>query len=371
MSQQKLLATSWHPGGINAIVPVIKQLIADGTDIVVLGHEFSEPILAKAGIPFKTINDFGLSDVSPKSMETILKEISPSLVLMGTSGQEGKADDVLEHSVTLASRNLGFKSLAVLDFWANYWQRFTDERTGQKLALLPDRVAIMDTIAEQNMLEEGFPKERLIITGNPYFDNLSARASNFADSQRSEVREKIGLDCQTLFFLAGNTFLQYREYYGYWDLDVIGMILEMLPELPDVGLAVRLHPRMPAGEKIQISEAIGRSGTKTKLVDDIDSLTLALAADLVLCESSTIGIEAVYMRRPTISLQPGMLKDDLIISKRGIIPVGYTPESCRELLKRGTDPKYREEILDLSANFTTDGKATERVVNLVHLMMGY
>src|SRR3989344_7327653 len=126
----KILATSWHPGGANAIVPVIKQLMAEGkTDVTVIGHEFTEPIFAKAGLEFKTIKDFGLGDISLNSMEKLLTAVSPTLVLTGTAAQEGKGNNVIEHTITLAARKLGVKSLAVLDVWANYWQRFTDERT--------------------------------------------------------------------------------------------------------------------------------------------------------------------------------------------------------------------------------------------------
>jgi len=150
----KILATSWHPGGANTITPVIKRLAEEGkVEVVVVGYEFSEPIFAKADIPFQTIKDFGLRDVSADSMEELLKATSPDLVLTGTSGQEGKKCDVIEQTVTVAAKRLGVKSLAILDYWGGYWQRFTDERTGKRLALLPDFVAILDEIAKKDMLK--------------------------------------------------------------------------------------------------------------------------------------------------------------------------------------------------------------------------
>src|SRR3989344_8707683 len=108
---QKLLATSWHPGGVNAIIPVIKKMQEDRKmEVIVLGHEFSEPILSKAGITFKTIKDFGLTDVSHDSMQKILEQVSPALVLMGTASQEGRHNDVIEHTITRAARNKGVKT---------------------------------------------------------------------------------------------------------------------------------------------------------------------------------------------------------------------------------------------------------------------
>src|SRR5205823_2398286 len=98
-----------HPGGILALIPVMLRLMAEGrVNVVVLGHSFSEDILKKAGIPFKTMADFGwfnqvlkilltaasffrlekassklrswIFDVSVSSMERVLKAVSPDIV---------------------------------------------------------------------------------------------------------------------------------------------------------------------------------------------------------------------------------------------------------------------------------------------------
>ena len=61
----KILATSWHPGGMNAIVPVIKRLNQQGkVNVVTVGHQYSEAILDSHGIGYKRISDYGLEDVS-------------------------------------------------------------------------------------------------------------------------------------------------------------------------------------------------------------------------------------------------------------------------------------------------------------------
>ncbi len=377
MKKKSILAASWHPGGINAIIPAIKQLKADGHDVIVLGHEFSESILEKAGLPFKTIKDFELPDVSVKSMRELLRNPSialPDLVLTGTAQQEGKANDVLEHTITLAARTYGIKTLAVLDFWDmhDYYRRFTDERTGKKLELLPDHVAILDAIAEADMVKEGFPSEKLHKTGNPHFDDLLAKGKAFTTVQRDEVRRNIGLDAAVLLFFGGNGFKASNLNAGYyWDLDIVKIIAETLRNLPGVGTAVRLHPRMPEDQKAEIQDFINSSGANMKLVPDIDSQTLVLASDATIVEFSTLGLEAVFMRRPCISLQPGFTKeqDVLIVSKKGIIPVGYTAEDCKQLVWNMMMPSFRQKALAQSQDFTTDGKATERVVELIYSLL--
>lgn len=371
--KKKILATSWHPGGARAILPVIKKLTKDGSaEVIVVGHEFSEPIFSQAGIAFQTIKDFGLQDVSVESMVRLLDMVSPNLVFVGTAGQEGKKNDVIEQTITLAARKRGIVSLAVLDYWANYQQRFSDERTEKNLDILPDRIAIMDGVAKEDMLKQGFPEEILVITGNPHFDDLSQKAKKFSEEQRKQVRKDIGFPAGVLYFLACNVFSCGKSTYGYWDLDTIELVSTAISSLPDVGVVIRLHPRTPDQDKQKIREFIGQS-TKIKLDEDVDaqkSQTLALSADLTVVEDSTTGIEAVYMKRPCISIQPELLiKDSLIVSERGIIPVGYNPKDCIELLRKAVNPAFRAQITEQYSRFVTDGKATERVTNLVYSLL--
>lgn len=377
---KKILATSWHPGGANAIAPVIKRLIAeDKTIVVVIGYQFSEKIFRDYGINYKIVDSYGLRDVSLGSLERLLRVELPDLVLTGTSMQDEATKDVIEQTIVLAAETKGIPTLAVLDFWGNYWQRVSDIFTGEKFKFLPDKIAIMDEVVQQAMAEEGFAKERLVITGNPYFDDLPAKASSFTVTEKQTIRQSIGLGCETLLFFAGNTFKNEAINYGYWDLENIRLLAGVLKQLPKgqrtkIGIAVGLHPRTPESDLAEINHYIGEiSGIKIKVVHHIKAQELVLVSDLTLTANSTVGIEAVYMGKPCISLQPGLKgKDLLIVSEKGIIPVGYTVRDCeRELKKAIVDIEYREKELPKRAkNFRIDGRATERVVKLAYEMIG-
>ena len=142
-----------------------------------------------------------------------------------------------------------------------------------------------------------------------------------------------------------------------------------------MALFVKLHPRVPQEDLDEISAYInGESEGKMRLVSGIHSQELILATDLTLTPFSTLGIEAVYMGKPCISMQPNLQSEDYlaILTKNGIIPVGYTTEDCRALVKKAfVDDDYREqELIQQASSFRTDGKATERVTNLVYDMEG-
>ncbi len=376
---KKILATSWHPGGANAIVPVVKRLREEGkVDVVAIGHQYSEDIFRREGINYRAIMDYGLSDVSLGSMERVLNEENPGMVLTGTSVQDDKNREVIEQTLTLTATQRGISTLAVLDFWANYWQRFSDIYSEQRFRFLPDKVAIMDEYAKAEMLKEGFEESRLVITGNPHFDGLEAKAREFTKKDREEVRNKIGLNPNVLGFFAGTaSWKNETERFGFWDLDIIKIVNEFFQSLSnsDYGMVAKLHPRAPKEDLDEAENYVEQnSGGKIKLVRDIDAQKLILASDITFTPFSTLGFEAVYMKKPLISLQPGLKCQDYlsVLTTNGIIPVGYRTSDCRDLVSLAfKDRRFREEeLIEEASSFRTEGKATERVTNLVYEMIG-
>ena len=89
-----------------------------------------------------------------------------------------------------AARRLGVPALAVLDFWSNYRQRFSDQR--DNLIYLPDRIAVMDEHARTEMIAEGFAPELLSVTGQPAFDALEPAQQRFTPDARAAVRAQLG-----------------------------------------------------------------------------------------------------------------------------------------------------------------------------------
>lgn len=107
-----------HPAGAHSVVAVAKQLIADGkVKVIVIGHNFSKPVFGGAGIAYQTIEDFGIGDISVASVEKLLKSVSASLVVTEAGAQEGKANDIIELTSVLASRNLGIKCITIFGGW--------------------------------------------------------------------------------------------------------------------------------------------------------------------------------------------------------------------------------------------------------------
>ena len=373
--KKKIITTSWHKGGANAIIPIIKRLKEERKlDILALGHGYSEDIFNSKDIDYKTIQDFGLNNVSKESMQTILERENVNLVLTGTSVQDDKNKDVIEQTITLAAKERGIPTLAILDFWANYSIRFSDIYNNQKFKFLPDRIAIIDEFAEKEMLDEGFSKNILIITGNPHFDDLERKSREFTKEKKQDIEKKIKLNHNLWVFYTANKWKTEKDNLNCWGLDIIKLISESLNN--EAGLIVKLHYSAYNNYSKDLEELIEYVNQHPKgriIVPNIEQHELILASDLILTPFSTTAIEAVYMERPCISLQPGLKGIDYLsmLTHNGIIPVGYTIDDCRTLIQKAIkDKEYRKKLLKNTSSFKTDGKATERVVSLIYQMIG-
>lgn len=377
--QKKIVAASWHPGGVNAIAPVIKTLIkAKKTEVVAVGYQFSEKIFQQKGIGCKTIASYGLKDVSLGSMIQLLEAELPDLVLTGTGCQSEENRDIIEQTLTLAARKKDIKSLAVLDFWGNYSLRFHDIYTKETLKFLPDKIAIMDEIAQQAMLDEGFDGERLVITGNPYFDELGRLSTEYTEDKRKTTRSALGISNSAyLVTYATGIFADLRLLgWPFTDLDCVEILCLGITQLKEekrknVSLLLKKHPRE---KKERFEELFGYASTFDIAVtkSDYDTRLAVLASDLVVAPASTVLLEAILMGRDALSLQPGRAReDDFILNKLNLIPHAYDKEKGIELVKQvisgaGAINKYRKKI----KTFQIKGGATERVAKLAHKMMG-
>lgn len=371
---RRIVATSTHPGGANAIAPVIKQLSYEGSyGVLVIGHQSSEKIFQSYRIGYNTIYNFGLPDVSVESMNKLLQLESPSLVLTGTSYQTDDNRDIIEQTMTLAAKKVGIKSLAVLDMWDEYRRRFSNVYTGEDLVFLPDKIAIMDRLAEEAMIKEGIERERLVITGNPFFDELVGLKDSFGLDELMKVRIDLGIHPNAFLIFYGSQPIEhdYGQKYGYTEKTALRELLNAVDSLPreeDVSVLVKVHPRENKRDLEEIARGYGYP-----IVVDQQSKTrpALLASDVVVSPFSTVLVESSYLDKPSISLQPGLIiEDPLITNKLGVTLPVYKPEEIRSVLESVLfDSNYLKKLEEKRKDFKTDGKATERVAKLVHKML--
>ncbi len=303
----KVLFSAQDPGGRNAILPVVEMLKADGAEV---GGDIK----------------------------------NPDIFIAGTS-----AGDSLDKKIMMTLGDI--PSLYVLDFWLNYWQRFstTDKKD---FVYLPSKICIMDDIAKEEMIAEGFPAERLVITGNPHFDH-------FADNIMSENEDEnrilfISQPLSSVASLPGFSQILYDEYATLKD---VVSVLETLPK--QYYLSLRLHPKEPADKYEEFLGPRVRRATEPTLEEALSG------SGLIVGISSPVLMQAVAAGKRVLSYEPKIYGKDPLVSNR----MGVTTRiESAGALSRAFSAYARDEW-----PFTTSplrdvwpAGATERVVGVVH-----
>jgi len=242
----RILATSYHPGGILAIKPVIKRLKEKGEEVFVVAYK-NQDFFKKQGIEY-----FPLRDDSVSSLQEVNQ--GAQLVLTGQSTPLEGDSTVIEHSALRVGRQNGIPVISVSDFWTNRRNFFRDSNSSEDL-LLPDKITVIDPWQKQRMIREGFPSEKLFITGNPHFDSLKKR------HDPKKIKRRLGLDWPFLVLYVTNTGLEEKDIFGddLKNLEIIYNTFCSLDKKEKIGLLIKLHPLSSPEHSRQIRKYLSES----------------------------------------------------------------------------------------------------------------
>lgn len=317
-----VLVSAQDPGGANSVIPVAVELINRGHEVVARVEDVAYDMFAMRGIPLGVCSD-------------------PTAVLLGTSA--GKS---IEKQVTVEMRGKA-PTLAVLDFWSNYWQRFSSPGI-KDFAYLPDLVCVMDNIAKEEMVADGFPPERLVVTGNPHFDHFADGITTEREDQKRIlfISQPIRMDGALLGFAPPS-------------IDEYAVLEAAYAALPDGHrLSIRLHPRDIANKYNSYLDSRVSIAQETTLEEAISKSGLIIgAASLSLMQAAAAG-------KKVLSYEPILNGPDEMVSNR--IGVTIRIKSLHELTK--AFKKYAERKWSYRTRPLREvwpAGATERVVKTI------
>ena len=301
-------------GSAAAFEPLIDTLLAEGTELI-LGA------MGDAVRPWASRTQ--LCGARFEALEGALSEgVRPSLLITGTSAEA--EDDARAWRWAQAA---GIPSIAFVDSWLNYGARFRAQ-SGAWVSPLPDLIAVIDDASKEALKEAGITPERIRVVGSPAFDEVIARRSPLP-------AERDGLE-----LLFASQPLAGRGLPEPWDehkaLDLLIATLEDLELERPVTLRLRRHPAESPEVFTARLKRPGRSAVT--LVEDQrpDRLEAIAAAHVVLGIVSMFLVEAQWLGRPALSIQPGGLApSDLLTLNR--VPTVHTRETLSEALKRAIE----------------------------------
>ncbi|HAY33181.1 MAG TPA: hypothetical protein PK536_00530 [Ignavibacteria bacterium] len=294
--KKKVLTVFDDPGGGLAVTAAAEELRKNTeTELTVYSGKLSKEIAEGAGFKYKEIE----SMISKETAEEIFRDTTPDLLLTGTGG--GNAEQQF--------RNLAYRentpSVVILDYWKDYKRRwlYSDHETGK----IKDNICVMDDYTKQEMTEEGFPENKIYVTGHPYLDKIFNKG-------RKEFNQNAGDNLNILFLSQPLEIIGIKNY----DIHPLKVLSESISEYSEnsgrkVSLTVRLHP----SENIsgEISEVLNNHGNENydiRLSESGDRMSGLLSeSDIVFGYNSIALFEARAENIKTFSLNLFPIKDSL------------------------------------------------------------
>lgn len=216
-------------------------------------------------------------------------------VLCGT----GWASD-LERKAIKIGRQQGKKTVAFLDHWANYKERF-QEVDGN--IILPDEIWVGDEQA-QRIAEAAFPNIPVRLQINPYFEDLRSEFGQFETNKLSTNKVSILYVCEPI---REHAYLKYgnERHFGYTEEDALKYFLKTIKSLNlDIAnITIRPHPSENL-DKYHWVEALApaliRFGGAKSLMHEM------VAVDVVVgCESMAMVVGLLVGKRVISCIPPG------------------------------------------------------------------
>ena len=362
---------SRDPGGTNAIMPLIEPLRAFGNEVSVYGKDAALSIYRKQNIDCSDICDTIPSGTQEETDEFVRKT-RPDLIVTGTS-----SEDFTERHLWKAAERAEITSFAVLDQWTNYRLRLIsegsdpmNERATSEL-IVPSFFFIMDEFARKEMCALGIDREKLVVSGQPFFDYIRKTGDKFTTQEIEKLRRELtGSEDGHVFVFASQPIASIHrkngmaeDYWGYTEETVLKSVVKCLSKLTEemaikVTLVLRLHPK---DESNVYQNALATLPNSIKVVVDreTDSSLLLKASDLIIGMFSMLLLEAAILERRFISVQIGLKRENpLIFDRMGLVRSILTEQELEETLRGILSGKNRE-----FPNLTFEFGATERITN--------
>lgn len=363
-------AFSREVGGAEVVAPVVKALM-EKHHVVLLAKDYAKNIFAKYSLPFTEIGEY-----SPDLIQYLIgKHGRPSLIL--TSAVSLPWRDMTEKYLWKWGAEEQIPSIAILDQWHTYVPRFSGVGKNERLKYLPDYVCVMDEYAKKDMIREGIPETKIVVTGQPAFDSIPKYKKTFLKEGYFKIRKKLGIkDEKMILFVSESLKRDFGDSLGYTEVTTLQAVLNTLKRLTCENfkfvLVVKLHPQNKEEDFEKIDFDKYRSQFNVKFIHgELLPRDLVLCSDVVIGMTSVLLVESILLGKPTLSLQINSKKDDILIATRiGAIPLISNVKDFKQILHSIlVNKKYLSKYLKGQRKLCADGQATKRVAQFVEAVL--
>ncbi|MEH6660524.1 MAG: UDP-N-acetylglucosamine 2-epimerase (non-hydrolyzing) [Parasphingorhabdus sp.] len=213
-------------------------------------------------------------------------------------------------------------------------------------------------IAREYLLREGLDPQRVIVTGSPMREVLSAYGDRIA---ASNVQEQLGLEKHGYFVVSAHreeNIEDPRQFEGLVE------ILNMLPERFGLPVILSTHPR--TRNKIEATGAkLDPRVQQMKPFGFSDYNALQMNARAVLSDSGTITEESSILNFPALNIRETHERPEGM-EEAAVMMVGMNPERVLQGLDiLQSQPRGDDRMLHLVHDYASDN-VSEKIVRIIH-----
>lgn len=302
------------PAGANSVLTLIMQLKKAG-----LSDKDYLVFTDSRGVYNTDLNiNVNVFDFNIQKSNDILLAFQPKYLFSATSSNN------YEHKWRKLALSLSIRTIGFIDHWTNYYKRFIFNNE----VVIPDEIWVLDKTAKKEAIIEGLPKEKILISGNPYYE--------FVKNFKPKVKKKqyllnIGVNTQDLekriiLFISDDirrsfskdteniSVLGYDEYTVLSDIlnAFVNMEREKIINWSNFLFIIKLHPRSEISKFDKILKQLTPKGLNVFCIKDCDALTLNYYSDYVLGMFSNMVIESLLMDKKVLRVQTGQKTKDIL-----------------------------------------------------------
>ena len=351
----KVLSVCNYPGSVNALLPVLNALGKSNNSVYVITSHYNHTKFKRTRFKARYLD-------APISLELsfeVLNTFKPNILLAGTSEPEDQEVGRVESIFINAAKKNSIPSVAILDFWSKYRERFSLS-SENALDALPNKICVMDEKAKNEMIIKGFSEELIIVTGNPHWDKFRLIRKRLDKINLEQIKKTKGIkkNQRIMLFISQPLSERDNDKLGYTELDVLKDIIKLIkqdPTLQDVELWIKPHPR----DTISKYDSLMSKKNQCQLhliTDEIDIYTLGLVADFIVGIFSMLLVEYALLGMDVVSYQP-------VKSTKNLITLGGRIPLVRKLRELKENLFIQQSK---SVSMSMDFNATDKVLDIIY-----
>lgn len=292
---KNILIYAEEPGGVNVLIPIVKELNKTGNILKVYGNKIAKLIFEKNSIECNQININSKEDAKKAILVNKAK-----IIITGTSGV-GNGERLL----WMAGKECVIKSYAIVDQWMNLEIRFSKngvnikDKKEKKEFVFPNTIFLMDDKLKDEAIKLGIKSENIKVVGHPYLEWIS-KTKKGIKPKKNEIlfaSEKLSED-----------FIEIEKgaigIYGYDEISILQNIVNLLKDRSlNYTLVIRKHPRECWDSKIRKIKNLDK--INWRFDNESDVFKSINRASIIIGMSSMLLLEAIALNKKVLSVEIG------------------------------------------------------------------